>query len=143
MDLKEYQWVKQVGLDIEWFTPWYTLKEFLQTWEDTEDGHVKAQVCGKQILIHDQVLIYNNLLFLWRHCWFCEYNHPRRKIHLEKDCMTPRFCGKWVGEHCSYDGKISPNICNHIANQLSMRVLNLLQQLGFYYIRFNNKGTTC
>ncbi len=56
MDLEVYQWTKWAGLggvfDIEWFTSRKDLlKVFLQTWEETKDGHVKAQFCGKQILI--------------------------------------------------------------------------------------------
>jgi hypothetical protein len=57
--------MKQVDLgglfNIKWSAPRkHMLKEFLQTWEETKDGHVRAQVCGKQILI-DQVLIHKQL----------------------------------------------------------------------------------
>ncbi len=38
----------------------YLLQDFLRTWEEIEDGQVRAQVCGQKILI-DHILIHNQL----------------------------------------------------------------------------------
>lgn len=56
MDLKKYKWPKRASLkalfNMQWITPQEDLlKEFLQTWEDTKDGWIRAQVQGKKIVI--------------------------------------------------------------------------------------------
>jgi len=65
MDPNEHKWAKQSSLErlfnIQWITPRENLlKEFVQTWEEMEDGHIKAQVCGRKILI-EQVFIHDQL----------------------------------------------------------------------------------
>ncbi len=56
MDLKEYKWAKRANLEglfnMQWIKPWEDLlKEILQTWEDTKDGWIRAQVQRKKIVI--------------------------------------------------------------------------------------------
>ncbi len=60
MDSNKLKWARQANLEglfnLQWtMSPKDLLQDILQTQETIEDGRIKGQVCGQEILI-DQVL---------------------------------------------------------------------------------------
>ncbi len=65
MNANEFKWARRADLEnlftLQWTIPREDLlQDFLQTWEELEDGRIQGQVHGQEILI-DQVLIHEQL----------------------------------------------------------------------------------